>query len=256
MSSIDSSDMNLSVAVGEPAHLAYAAIVCSHKEVSFVEICRYQSPPPLQSRIELTEVERDLIKGAILKREDGVTSFWQGIFACALESGQCSRPIVEAALFHSGPGAIQSIPASSIRKSLDVAFDPSERNVGLSSRLTLRDGSIGHLAMLDFRCEINSTNLAILEMICDAIYEGDYVVVDSGHSYHACGFSLISPAQRIEFLSKALLFSPIIDVAYLSHQLRQEFSSIRISRGGSSDLLPKIALTKLQRVAIQSPLIA
>ncbi|MFC5576930.1 hypothetical protein ACFPOA_02740 [Lysobacter niabensis] len=249
-------DLNTSIAVGSAAHVAYAAIIHSHKEVESIELCRYRSPPPLQSRIELTDRERDLVANAVVKRQDGVTSFWQGVFASALELGWCSQAVVEAALFHNGPGDIQSIPVSSFGESLEVIFDPDERNVGLSSKLTLRDGTSRHLAMLDFRCEVGEASLAILEKICDALYEGGYVVVDSGHSYHACGMRIVTPSKRIEFLSKALIFSPIIDVAYLSHQLRQEFSTIRISRGGSSDLLPKIALSKLQEISLASPLFA
>lgn len=256
MRSFNLEDLSSSVVVGGAAHIAYAAIIHSHKDVRSIEICRYRSPPPLQSRIELTHREQDLVAKAISKRKDGVTSFWQGVFASALESGWCSEAVAEAALFHNGPGSVQSIQASSFRESLEVVFDPGERNVGFSSRLTLQDGSVRHLAMLDFRCEISPTNLAILEVICDALYEGGYVVVDSGHSYHACGLRSVTPSQRVEFLAKALLFSPVVDIAYLSHQLRQEFSTIRISRGGSSDLLPKIALCKLQKARLASPSIA
>jgi hypothetical protein len=49
-----------------------------------------------------------------------------------------------------------------------------------------------------------------------------------------------NPDERIAMLGKALLVNPIVDVFYVGHQLQQDSSSIRISKGGRARQFPKV----------------
>jgi hypothetical protein len=51
---------------------------------------------------------------------------------------------------------------------------------------------------------------------------------------------MVSDEGRIHMLAVALLASPIVDARYVAHQLLQDSSSIRISRGGKLGKVPVI----------------
>lgn len=233
----------IDVSVGEEAHDAYRKIILAQSDVEKLEIFRYSSPPLLQARVSLDEKEKYILDVALRKRKEELAPFWHSIFSSFLEAGWCSPGIVQAALLHSGPGAVTEITTNQlVSKKLSEFYGPEERNIGLSSRLTIKNSTAMHLAMLDFRCELGPASERVIKTICDGLYGGGFILVESGHSYHACGFEILTNHERIDFLAKALLFSPVIDTAYLSHQIRQQFSTIRISRGGSSGRLPKVVL--------------
>lgn len=245
----------IGVSVGEDAHDAYRKIILAQPDIETLEIYRYSSPPSLQARVSLNEREQVVLDLALRKRTEEAVPFWHAVFSSFLEAGWCSPEIVQAALLHNGPGAVTEIAVSQLNgHKLDEFFRCDERNVGLSSRLTKKDGTAMHMAMLDFRCDVEPASECVINTICEGLYSGGFVVVESGHSYHACGYDLLANHERIDFLARALVFSPVIDTAYLAHQIRQPFSTIRISRGGSSDRLPKVVLASEGRLALSPEL--
>lgn len=235
----------IDVSVGVDAHDAYRKIILAQRDIETLGIYRYSSPPPLQARVSLDGKEQAVLDLALRKRKEEGAPFWHAVFASFLEAGWCSPEIVQAALLHNGPGVVTEIAVNQLNDhGLDEFFGSDERNVGLSSRLQKKDGLAMHLAMLDFRCDVAPASECVINTICEGLYGGGFVVVESGHSYHACGYDLLTDHERIDFLARALVFSPVIDTAYLAHQIRQLSSTIRISRGGSSGRLPKVVLVR------------
>lgn len=229
------------ISVGDEAHEAFRKLILADASVVSVLVCRYVNPPPLQARRKLSEGEQALVDQAIELRKDGTTPFWHAVFAVCLQSGTCTPGIVDGALFHAGPGALERLEVSRLRDApLSAHYALDTEQIGLASQLRRRDGSVAHLTQLDFRCPVSQRNEDLVRVICRSLYEGGFILVDSGHSYHSCGTALVTSEGRVRFLGRALQFSPITDTAYIGHQLQQAFSTLRISRGGSSNRMPKV----------------
>jgi len=237
----DSFEDYLGSSINKESHIFYRDLILNFTDITHFELCRYHSPPPLQKRITINEAEQDLIDKALEIRKDGVTPFWPALFSTCLKEGWVSENVVTAALFHNGPGQIETKSTALLKSNLlTKIIEKDERNVGLSSRLKHKNGSSYHLALLDFRSEVTPQNTKLIKTVCTKLFKGGFVLIDSGDSYHACGLDLLSEEERLDFLAKSLMLAPIIDTAYIGHQLQQPFSSIRISKGGGRNKVPRI----------------
>lgn len=227
--------------IGDAAHRAYACIILANANVRAFELCRYVGPPPFQERVRLGDFEQAILAASLEKRRSHQMPFWQAVFASVLEKGQCSPALVDAAVFHNGPGESEVMPVEVLDGvGFDGLIDGVDTNISLSSRLHMFSGEDLHLGFMDFRCAASPSNLEIVKTICGELYERRYVLCESGNSYHACGLRLMSNSERLELLGKSLLLSPVTDVAYSAHQIRQGHSTIRISRGGSTNSIPRV----------------
>jgi len=236
----ESESNDLQSLIGQPAARAYKTILLSHPIVR-VAVFNYQSPPKLQQRAVLTDEENTLINNALKLRANSCIPFWDALFSVCLTSGRFTDSLLAAALFHNGQGSmtehVREAVESGILESLTVG---NQLNVALGSKVVLRENRETHLGLLDFHCEISDANTKIVHKICRELMPSGFLVLDSGDSYHACASALQSPPERIAMLGKALLVSPIIDAQYIAHQLQQDSSSIRISRGGKAKRFPTV----------------
>lgn len=227
--------------VGLAAADAYTKIILSHGSVRRVSVYQYSSPPTLQQRIAITPNEQLLIDQALVLRKDTKLPFWNALFAACLQSQTHSSELIGAAFFHNGPGVPVAYDRIAIETgALEELAQSGQRNLGLSSLVHDDQGHAWHLPLLDFHCDISSQNEELAALICSHVMPGGYILIDSGDSYHACGTSLLSPGERIQMLGKALLAAPVVDGHYIAHQLQQEASSIRISKGGKASRSPVV----------------
>jgi len=227
--------------VGADAPTAYRDLIIAHPDVVAVTACRYKTPPLLQQRITTTALEQEIIAAALSIRSDAKIPFWEAIFAACLQVGKCSDSLLDAALFHSGPGDFTRISASDLESDgLKAVVAGGQSNVGLASRIELAHAAPHHLALMDFHCAVNMENTEIVAAVCRRLMPHGFLLLDSGDSYHACGIALLAAKERSEFLAKSLFFAPIVDAAYVAHQLLQPMSSIRISTGGSRTKCPEV----------------
>jgi len=227
--------------VGTKAPTAYRDLILAHSAVEAIAVCRYKTPPTLQQRISVTPLEQEIIDAALGIRLEARIPFWVAIFAACLRAGKCSDSLFDAALFHNGFGDLTAVPVNSLK--LDGLKDivaKGQNNIGLVSRVELTDGDAHHLAMMDFHCGIAAENTEMVASVCRRLMPNGFILLDSGDSYHACGIVLLTAEERLEFLSKSLLFAPIVDSSYIAHQLMQPMSSIRISTGGSRAKCPEV----------------
>jgi hypothetical protein len=225
--------------IGMEAAAAYRALLLNHTQVRDATLFQYDAPPHMQERIAVTDAERELIEQANRMRKGTGIPFWEAIFAtCAVEE-QCTDPILEATFFHNGQGISEHISRRQIEDGvIESTARNTQRTVALGSKLAGAKGALGHMSFLDLHCEVSAGNHVVVHRVCRHVMPQGFLVLDSGGSYHACGVTLVSDDQRIQMLAKALLVSPIVDARYVAHQLLQDSSSLRISRGGSAGKVP------------------
>jgi len=233
--------MSMHALVGDTAAAAYTHILLSHSEVQGCTVFNYRSPPRLHERVDLTREDQLLIDSALLLRAQTKLPFWEAVFAiCAFEQ-KCSERLICGALFHNGQGLETKYSRADLQQGiLGKLTLEQQSNVALGSALINSCGQERHLGLLDFHAEISDQNTPIIRAVCRELMPGGFVILDSGDSYHASTLNLLSPQERVHLLGRALLLSPIVDVAYIGHQLQQSSNSIRMSRGGRAKKVPTV----------------
>ena len=225
--------------IGLEAAPAYRALILSHARIQSATLFQYDAPPSMQDRIEIAQAESMLIERANRMRKGTGIPFWEAIFAtCAVEE-RCTESILEATFFHNGQGSPQYVFRDEIeRGTMEAIAQATTRTVALGSKLNDAKGTLGHLNFLDFHCEVSAGNGLVVREVCRKVMPRGFLILDSGGSYHACTATLLSSEERICALAMSLLASPIVDARYVAHQLLQDSSSIRISRGGKCGKVP------------------
>lgn len=225
--------------VGMSAAGAYTRLLLAHGCVQRVAIFRYPSHPPLQQRFRPSGEEQCLIDQALDLRKRASLPFWNALFGACLLAQAHTPGLIDAAFFHNGPGEAVAYDRNALEAGvLEELVRSGATNVGLSSEVRDVEDRIWHLALLDFHCDISPQNESLAALLCSHLMPEGYLLVDSGDSYHACGFGLLTIQGRVRMLGKALLAAPVVDAQYIAHQLQQDASSIRISKGGKASRRP------------------
>jgi len=111
---------------------------------------------------------------------------------------------------------------------------PADNALAVTSRVTLADGRMSHIPMIDFQCRNNSENLAYLRSAMLRLDTAGGFLLVSGNSFHFYGLTLLAHEDWVGFVGRSLLLEPLVDVRYLGHCLLDGFASLRISRHSSS----------------------
>ena len=225
--------------VGLTAPVVYTSVFLANQKSSILTLCKYTTPLSLQERVVMTLYERVIIEKALDIRKSHKLPFWEAIFYACIEAGDCRDTLLEATLFHNGMGTLQNHTRNEVESGIlsRIANDEA-RNVGLSSEVVMDTGDRHHLMFIDFHCAITEDNTDLVHRVCRHLMPQGFVILDSGDSYHATSLELGTNDERIKLLGRALLLTPIIDSRYIAHQLQQNASSIRISRGGKCEQFP------------------
>jgi hypothetical protein len=227
--------------IGQSAAVAYRAILLRYPDVRECTVFHYQSPPLLQQRIVMTPFEEAIVRDALQIRANTKIPFWEAIFSACVLKAECSEALLSATFYHHGQGIAEGYSRDAIERNiLERVAEDDAVNVALGSKVICEGDRELHLGLLDFHCDISASNTEIVYRVCRYLLPRGFMVLDSGDSYHAAGLNLMSAEERVRLLGRALMASPIVDVPYIGHQLQQDSSSIRISRGGKAKQVPTV----------------
>lgn len=207
--------------------LHFFPVLCSLRpDITGIRFDTYKPAPGLSERLDnmLTPREQGLRDAATALRDLNGIPFWDALLATSMRQGVISRQFITSALAHdAAPDERHILLASeeiTAEKILDlVANLPSGYGLAASSRVSLRSEQDAHIPMLDFRCPCSNENAKAIQqmLVLAGCHEG--ILVESGHSYHFYGTTLLSEAGWIEFMGRALLFAPIVDSRFIGHRL-------------------------------------
>lgn len=202
----------------------------------------YVDPPLIQER--LAGIENTLIfEQGVKMRQETLLPFWDSVLAQALHGSMDAHQIVEAALFHNTqPEVSHRIEAVNAEKQMDSLLSGKWRGstLALSSGVTLSDGSRRHIPMLDFHIPANDVTYSTVVKCLNSLAVGKFAIVDSGKSFHAYGMTLLDASGLRDFLSRALLLSPIVDTRYIAHQLRDNQCKLRVAATPRKPTEPRV----------------
>lgn len=214
-------------------------------EVREIRVAECSPLPPIQIRLKLTAPERRIFERALeLRRRTGL-SFWDAALL-ELPSVPDAFRLLDVAMMHVSmrererslrwseicEGALERVSSKFTANAV--------ANLTILSEVLCRDGSLGHLPMLDFHAFKSPENLRIVEEVAQRLFPEGSILMDSGESYHAYGTKLLSPEEFRRFLGKALLFVPIVDRAYVAHQLIEGRCALRLTAGGGKSQVPTV----------------
>ena len=210
-------------------------IVKANPEILEFTFQRYPPSVMLQDQIPEWEVdEQYMFDFAIRMRNDYHLPFWDGIMMSTFSNSHASERVLMQALRHNQITMFTHIAVKDIAKEFSFPLD----NLALCAEVILRNGEHRHLPMLDFHIPVSPDNIRIAETVCRILELGQGWLIESGESYHFIGLNLYTWQELHDKLCQALLFTPILDKAWISHQLREKTCSLRI--GVKHGILPKV----------------
>lgn len=198
----------------------------------------FHSYPPqtlIQDRIaEWGKKEQNMFDFAMKMRNKYHVPFWDGIMLSTFENQDVSEKVMFQTLLHNRKHDLRSLRVDDLEKLILLPLDC----MALSSVVELVGGSIGHLPMLDFHIPVSESNLRVVEMVCRLLKLNAGWIIESGESYHFIGMHPVDWKNVQQMLCRAIMFSPIVDRAWVSHQLLEQSCSLRIGR--KHGLLPVV----------------
>jgi hypothetical protein len=207
-------------------------LVEQHVDISAINLFRLRMSAPIQDNLELSQSELKLINEALALRSTTELPFWDCLLQLTANCPVDTDRLLQIAQRHN-PQVIQKLGRDDVK--VDV-FDVMISNLqpgevlAMSSRVECPGKNGMHVPMLDFHCKTSSTNDKRVRLIAQSLGLRGYIV-HSGQSYHFYGSELFETQELITVLAKALLFAPIVDRAWVAHQLIERACGLRVSPG-------------------------
>lgn len=193
---------------------------------------KYPSQVLLQDTIQIGKVESEQLASALLHRNATKLPFWDSIMLTFFNRKDFSLEILKAATRHNqNKETIETKDIPLIRKTIE-----SNHSINLSINSSISVGNEKyHIFLLDFHIPPSDNNLQVVINILKILDVNGHIL-NSGKSYHFVGKDYFTEEQTITLLAKALLFAPIVDRAWIGHQILERSCSIRV--GYKHDKLP------------------
>lgn len=230
--------------LGLTALEACAKVFPGIPNLAAISLLKYKLPPSIQNRVSLSKRELMLInKAASTYKRDG-NSYLETLVKLCANAPFVPYGVMKGLVYHQK----HSKSRTWIKKKdfKNTALLETFSNVApgiplaLCSTVRLSTGSTAQIALLDFHVAKTQTNHRIICEIARTILKSKFMILETDRSYHAIGLRLLTKKELRSILSSALLFSPIIDHAYIAHQLIEGEATLRITRKSEASMAPKV----------------
>ena len=218
-------------------------LIQSFPQIETIKLFRPPLSRPIQQDPSIGVMEQSLIAHGLAIREKLSLPFWDSLLLYMSTHSVKAQSVLKRATLHN-PQDMDSFPIlqgdcteTRLREIIEVL--PVDRILAISSRVSTKQGKILHLPMLDLHCPASPKNDVLGKAVIMEIGLGGYIA-KSGRSYHFYGRTLVDEQSLITILAKSLLFCPIIDRAWIAHQLLERACGLRISPGKDYRKCPEI----------------
>jgi hypothetical protein len=208
------------------------SIVGAHREIDVVFLGQPHINVPLLSRSDLLPSDRDLIRATWKQCSESGLPLWDSVMLRLTRSDQISDTILSQAMVHHGIAKTQfSVRSDGFAREIRELSEniPPGRMLAMCSEVQLKTGPTKHIPMIDFRCPVSPHSLQLASKIAKLIDVGKGFIVETDRSYHFYGAELLTGQEWSQFLGRALQFSPIVDRAWIAHQLIDLSCNLRIA---------------------------
>lgn len=143
------------------------------------------------------------------------------------------RPMRRKDVRHNG---LQQRSREFYKRSVSPEGTPQVFGMAVSSVLTLRNGRLAYIPMLDFASRTKEDVVLRVETIKDVLRPYPGFLLETGNSYHFWGTQILSLERWREFLlSAARSFTHNeLDTAYIDYSLQRNFNGLRLFAYGKT----------------------
>lgn len=212
-------------------------------EILRFSILQFKVPPLIQERATLSQGEARLIKSAVKTRAGQGYCFSEILLSLALQKKIVPKGIVSALGYHQGHAKSRVWVD---RKNIEQLKLENKINGSgyypwaISSRVKTKAGDWMHIPLMDFHIEKSPYALNVVVAVGTEIFEDSFLILESDRSYHGVGLKLLPEIEFSRFLSKAILFSPVVDYSYVAHQLLEGEAALRVTKKTWNGIPPKV----------------
>lgn len=203
-------------------------ILISNSEILSYKFHIFPTKSLLQDIIKLDEEEMGLVNNALNIREKYRLPFWDSIMLSFFGNKNYSKKILHQALRHNNRQTFFEVNRIDFLSG-NLFINEKER-LAINSGIVLQNEKIVHMPMLDFHIPVSECNFKIIKDVLIELKVVSGYILNSGESYHFIGDYYIDEKSLIDFLANALFFAPIIDRAWIGHQILERSCSLRIDK--------------------------
>ena len=205
-----------------------------HPEVQSLSLFEPEAVPLAQARLAGDDASNGIVHQGLGISEAYDAPFWDAVLLSCFGRGRAALPVLREAQFHnSGPRRELRVDAVSWQApqwtQLLSEVAPG-RMLVFRSRVLVHGGESRHIPMLDFHCPATPENEELAALVAGLLDVGGGFLLESGDSYHFYGNALLDDAGLVGFLGRSLLLAPIIDRAWIAHQLIEHACGLRVSQ--------------------------
>lgn len=208
-------------------------IASSNPDLAAFELATLDFAPLVDAREPLSAIDSSAVARALELRETLRMPFWDGLMLAASRSGAVPKGALKAAAYHQKLEnkvewlATDKLDVLQLQRMSQKAYNKSQL-LAVTSSVRMRDGSVKHLPLLDFHTGYSEHATSLITEILQLLGVSG-TLLKSGKSYHFYGEALLTCQELTAFLGNALLFAPIVDRAWIAHQLIKGRCALRIS---------------------------
>lgn len=224
-----------------PAVGALVGLIRSIEAIETIELLRLTVPPSVEARPGALPQHAAYASEARRARVAG-DSFTEAFLAAADHNDDLESALAVVDYhqpFGDAPFSV-ALPVAEFnvaRVQALIAETPDDQLLVITSRVGTTDG-IRHLPLLDFKIAAAPRNEPAVRAVTRRL--GGGLLVNSGSSYHLYGAELVDDDALVRWLLHAQLFSRCVDTRWVTHQLLERRAALRISRGGSRNVHPRV----------------
>lgn len=219
-------------------------LVSLNHNISAIFAFAYKHPMLLQQRLTMSHDENAIVEKAKILRNASRLPFWESLMLSCFDEKRDYVHLLQEATFHQphtnsffriSRAEVHAGQLDQLMKDLLPGY-----HLSFSSRVELGCGEIRHIPLLDFHCPENINNDRLVSEVCKQLNLSRALVFASGESYHALGLELIDALGFRDFLTRSLLFAPIVDARYVAHQLLDGECALRLSHSTDKPNRPRL----------------
>lgn len=214
------------------------------KGVHAISLVRFKQPPTVQSRAHLNSGELAIAKEAAQSRKNNWFSYLELVLELAAKADFISEGLLNAAGYHC-PHNSERIRMN-LEELQSIQNWPQEskgchaQQLALCSKVHTYNESELHIPMVDFHVEKTTMGFELVKNICKRIFGNHFVVLSTNRSFHGISFVLKSKDEFMRILANSLLYAPIVDNAYVAHQLMEQEATLRIGSKLEDNNVPRV----------------
>lgn len=199
--------------------------IIQNQQVTTLTFCSYPKQVLIQEELKLSESANAFINNALKFRKETDLPFWDSLMLSFFNKKHVPDALLHCALRHNNN--VSRIKTNDIKAIRDYLSCNPDANLSLNSEVTIENGGTKHFFMIDFHVRQSENNLVTISKLLKILQLKGYIL-DSGESYHFISKNLYDLEIIIDLLAKALLFSPLIDRAWVAHQILERSCSLRV----------------------------